>query len=66
MFRGGHFPQWIHNTFPSHACAIAIEFRKSFMDEWTGIPDRTHVQAIRQVLASLVPEVERALKGVGD
>jgi N-formylglutamate amidohydrolase len=66
MFRGGHFPQWIHNTFPSHACAIAIEFRKSFMDEWTGIPDTTHVQAIRQVLASLVPEVERALKGVGD
>jgi len=64
-FRGGHFPQWIHNTFPAHACAIAIEFRKSFMDEWTGTPDLTHVQAIGQVLACLVPELERALKEVG-
>jgi N-formylglutamate deformylase len=65
-FRGGHFPHWIHNTFPANACAIAIEFRKSFMDEWTGTPDSTHVEAIRQVLACLVPELERALQAVGD
>jgi len=65
-FRGGHFPQWIHNTFPGHACAIAIEFRKSFMDEWTGAPDATHIEAIRLVLAGLVPELQEALKGVGD
>lgn len=65
-FRGGHFPQWIHDTFSGHACALAIEFRKSFMDEWTGAPDVAHVQAIRHVLASLVPELQRALKGVAD
>jgi len=65
-FRGGHFPQWIHDTFPAHACAIAIEFRKSFMDEWTGTPDTTHVQEIRNVLASLVPELTQALQDVGD
>jgi N-formylglutamate deformylase len=65
-FRGGHFSEWIHNTFPAHACAISIEFRKSFMDEWTGTPDMTHVRAIRHVLACLVPELERALQGVGD
>ena len=65
-FRGGHFPQWIHNTFPAHACAIAIEFRKSFMDEWTGTPEATHLEAIRVVLAGLVPEIEQALDCVGD
>ncbi len=65
-FTGGHFSQWIHNTFPAHGCAIAIEFRKSFMDEWSGTPDVAHLEAIRRVLAGLVPELEKALKGVGD
>ncbi len=65
-FQGGHFPRWIHTTFPRHACAIAIEFRKSFMDEWTGRSDLVHVGAIRDALACLVPELERALKGMGD
>lgn len=64
-FQGGQFPQWIHNTFPAHACAIAIEFRKSFVDEWSGTPDLEQVEAIREVLAGLVPELVRALKGVG-
>ena len=63
-FQGGHFPRWVHDTFPAQACAIAIEFRKSYMDEWTGAPDLAHVQAIQRVLASLVPELERVLKGV--
>ncbi len=65
-FTGGHFPQWIHHAFPANACAIAVEFRKSFMDEWTGTPDPSHLEAIRHVLASLVPVLQDALKGVGD
>jgi len=65
-FRGGHFPEWVHKSFPSHGCAIAIEFRKSFMDEWTGTPDLVKLKAIRRALASLVPVVEQALKDVGD
>jgi len=64
-FQGGHFPQWIHTSFPAHACAIAIEFRKSFMDEWTGAPDMAHIRAIRRILASLVPKLERIVKGMG-
>ncbi|MCF7794544.1 MAG: N-formylglutamate amidohydrolase [Candidatus Cloacimonetes bacterium] len=35
-FPGGNFPRWIHNTFPKSACCIALEFKKIFMDEWTG------------------------------
>jgi N-formylglutamate deformylase len=65
-FRGGHFPRWVHDTFPAHACVIAIEFRKSFMDEWTGAPDTVHIEAIRRVLAGLVPGLEEALRGMGD
>lgn len=35
-FQGGHFSRWIHNNFPDSACCIAIEFKKIWMDEWTG------------------------------
>ena len=35
-FPGGNFARWIHNTFPDSACCIAIEFKKIFMDEWSG------------------------------
>lgn len=35
-FTGGHFSRWIHNNFPDSACCIAIEFKKIWMDEWTG------------------------------
>lgn len=51
-FRGGHFPKWVHETFPEEACALAIEAKKFFMDEWTGAPDPAHVDAIRRALAS--------------
>jgi N-formylglutamate deformylase len=54
-FRGGHFSDWIHRCFPEAGCAIAIEFRKSFMDEWTGEPDAERVSALGRALASTIP-----------
>ena len=35
-FKGGYFPKYIHEKFPESACVISIEFKKFFMDEWTG------------------------------
>lgn len=35
-FPGGHFSRWLHTNFPNSACCIAIEFKKIWMDEWTG------------------------------
>lgn len=35
-FSGGHFSRWIHKNFPNSACCIAIEFKKIWMNEWTG------------------------------
>lgn len=56
-FRGGHFSRWIHETFPFSGCALAIEFKKFFMDEWTGVPDSVQVDAIRQALCHTIPGV---------
>ena len=56
-FRGGHFPRWIHQQFPDSGCALAIEFKKFFMDEWSGSLFRADHQAILEALRSTVPGV---------
>ncbi len=61
-FQGGHFSRWAHENFPDSACVLAIEFKKFFMDEWTGEPDRAQVAAIRQALAATVPGALEELK----
>ena len=50
-FFGGHLPAWIHQNFPRTVCALAIEVKKFFMDEWTGQLDADKHQAIGQALA---------------
>ncbi|MGD8412983.1 MAG: N-formylglutamate amidohydrolase [Candidatus Latescibacterota bacterium] len=60
-FRGGYFSRWIHETFPQTGCAVAIEFKKFFMDEWTGELDEACNRAIRDALTSTVPVVDDAL-----
>lgn len=56
-FRGGHLSRWIHETFPGTGCALAIEFKKLFMDEWTGQFDLEKVAAIRSTLQRVASEV---------
>lgn len=53
-FQGGHFSRWIHDRYGSDACVIAVEFKKTFMDEWTGELDETHFSRLRQALESTV------------
>ena len=54
-FQGGQFSRWIHQQFPETVCSIAIEFKKFFMDEWTGKPDKIQVEAIKNALQSTIP-----------
>lgn len=56
-FRGGHFPQWIHREFPRTVCAPAIEFKKTFMNEWTGDVDRVRLVKLRDALRATTPEL---------
>jgi N-formylglutamate amidohydrolase len=56
-FRGGHFSRWLHQTFPTSVCAIAVEVKKFFMDEWTGKPCGDHIEAVAAALC-------RAAEGV--
>ncbi len=63
-FLGGHWPRWIHEQFPEHGVVLSIEFKKFFMDEWTGEGDRGMIAAIGAALASTVPPVQAALQSM--
>ncbi|MEI2297257.1 N-formylglutamate amidohydrolase [Ensifer sp. MJa1] len=61
-FQGrGEQTRFIHEHFPDSGCAIAIEFKKTFMDEWTGKPDLEALRALRTLVASLAPVLTDAL-----
>lgn len=55
-FRGRQLAKWIHEHFPQ-SCVLAVEFKKFFMDEWTGEGDERQIQAIRKALNSTVPGI---------
>ena len=56
-FQGGQFSRWIHESFPTTGCSIAIEFKKFFMDEWTGELSVAEHARILSALRSTVPGV---------
>lgn len=60
-FRGGYFSTWVNETFPGRACALAIEVKKTFMDEWTGALDPARLAAWRDVIAAGTAEALAAL-----
>jgi N-formylglutamate deformylase len=56
-FEGGYFAQWIGEQFPTTVCNLCIEFKKFFMDEWTGVADPVLLAAILTALESTLPGV---------
>ena len=60
-FTGGNFSRWIHRNFPDSACCIAIEFKKIFMNEWTGelFPDK--IIGLKKALQTTLPVIKKNL-----
>lgn len=54
-FRGRHLARWIHEHYAGAACVLSIEFKKFYMDEWTGVGDVEQIQEIRAALAATLP-----------
>ncbi|PLU07214.1 N-formylglutamate amidohydrolase [Sinorhizobium medicae] len=62
-FQGrGEQTRFIHEHFPETGCAIAVEFKKFFMEEWTGEPRPEVLVALRRMLAATLPVLVEALK----
>jgi len=58
----GEQTKFIHEKFPSSGCAIAIEFKKFFMDEWSGRPNESALLAMREMITSALPVLEKAIQ----
>lgn len=56
-FQGGELTAWVHARYPGIGCALALEFKKTFMDEWTGVPDGRALSQIADALAATQPAV---------
>jgi N-formylglutamate amidohydrolase len=53
-FYGGQLPRTVHERFPGRGCALAVEVKKFFMDEWSGTPDHRLVQGIHDALKGTI------------
>lgn len=60
-FMGGQFPTWVNQTFSGFACALAIEFKKNYMDEWTGVMDELQLERRRRALLAAADSITRAV-----
>jgi hypothetical protein len=65
-FKGGNFARWVHEAFPTAACVLSVEFKKFFMDEWTGIPDPDQVALIQSALESTTAGMEESLSAISN
>lgn len=61
-FQGrGEQTRFVHERYPGRGCAIALEFKKFFMDEWTGEPDTEELSAMRSFIAHVATVAEELL-----
>jgi N-formylglutamate deformylase len=59
-FRGREVARWVHERYGDVACALAIELKKVFMDEWTGELYPERLAELGDALVASVGPVERA------
>lgn len=60
-FRGRALAAWVHERHPGVGCVLAVEFKKTFMDEWNGEPVGDRVGESAAALATTMSDVSRAL-----
>jgi len=63
-FRGGYFAQWVNERYDAVGCALAIEFKKTFMDEWSGIAEPAALVRARTALAAAAARIEPLVTGL--
>ncbi len=62
IFKGAQHSQWTHREFPESGCVIAIEVKKFFMDEWSGVLYNDIHKEIELALASTISGILEELR----
>ena len=58
---GGNFPEWLCETYGKRACVMTLEYKKIFMDEWTGTLDIGAAQDLRTGMMAAMDVARREL-----
>lgn len=53
-FTGGYLSRWLNHHYPDRLICLAIEFKKTWMDEWTGAVDRHALRSLKDIFRSAV------------
>ena len=59
---GGNWPEWVYAEYGADVCTITLEYKKTFMDEWSGQADIARLEQLRAGLAGAL-DVARAAMG---
>ncbi len=61
-FQGrGELTRFVHRRYPKQGGAFAIEVKKFFMDEWSGLPDHDAITSLRHRFGRLAAALEAEL-----
>jgi hypothetical protein len=61
-FEGRNLAWWVHDRYPRIGCVLALEFKKTFMDEWTGELDEGRLRCAQDALAATLPGLREELE----
>ncbi len=62
-FKGGYLSRWLHENYPESGCALAVEVKKIYMDEWTGQADEAALVSMGEVFRAALPGLLEELAG---
>jgi N-formylglutamate deformylase len=60
-FEGRNLAWWVHDRYPRVGCVLALEFKKTFMDEWSGELDEERLRKAQEGLAAALPGLHEEL-----
>jgi N-formylglutamate deformylase len=60
-FEGRNLAWFVHDRYPRVGCVLALEFKKTFMDEWSGELDEERLRNSQEGLAAALPGLHEEL-----
>ena len=63
-FRGRQLAAWVNERYGERGCALAIELKKVWMDEWSGEIDEAMQRQLREALLTTIDPVTEAWRAI--
>jgi len=62
-FTGGQMTRWINDRYGGDGCSIAVEVKKMYMDEWTGVMEEGITAAVGRIIEAAAESIRETLRG---